>query len=95
MYGPEAALFSELFEPRFRYSGVSFVYKFSGIFASGLTPLILTWLLARGGGQPGLIIAYVGFTCVVSLFSMILMRRLRVSPSKAPNSRRRQRGQLR
>jgi MHS family shikimate/dehydroshikimate transporter-like MFS transporter len=75
MYGPEAALFSELFEPRFRYSGVSFVYQFSGIFASGLTPLILTWLLAKGGGQPGLIVAYVSFTCAVSLVAVILMRR--------------------
>lgn len=32
MYGPEASLFAELFDPRVRYSGVSFVYQFSGIF---------------------------------------------------------------
>jgi len=31
---------------RVRYSGVSFVYQTSGIFASGLTPIIATWLLA-------------------------------------------------
>jgi MHS family shikimate/dehydroshikimate transporter-like MFS transporter len=37
VYGPQAALFSELFDTRVRYTGISFVYQFSGIFASGLT----------------------------------------------------------
>lgn len=74
MYGPEASLFAELFDPRVRYSGVSFVYQFSGIFSSGLTPLILTYLLAKGGNQPGLIVVYVAFTCAISLLSVLLMR---------------------
>ena len=51
VYGPEAALFSELFDTRVRYTGISFVYQFSGIFASGLTPIIATALLPLGGGQ--------------------------------------------
>ncbi|MDQ6917336.1 MAG: MHS family MFS transporter, partial [Pseudomonadota bacterium] len=50
VYGPEAALFCELFDPRVRYTGISFVYQFSGIFASGITPIIATALLAQGGG---------------------------------------------
>ncbi len=49
-----------------RYSGISFVYQFSGIFASGITPLIATALLAQGGGQPWLICMYVMFAAVVS-----------------------------
>ena len=57
VYGPEAALFSELFDTRVRYTGISFVYQFSGIFASGLTPIIATALLPLGGGQPWLICA--------------------------------------
>ena len=55
VYGPEAALFSELFDTRVRYTGISFVYQFSGIFASGLTPIIATALLPAGGGRPWLI----------------------------------------
>jgi len=66
VYGPIAALFSELFETRVRYSGISFVYQFSGIFASGLTPIIATALLKEGGGQPWLIAAYM---LVVGLIS--------------------------
>ena len=59
VYGPEAALFSELFDTRVRYTGISFVYQFSGIFASGLTPIIATALLPLGGGQPWLICLYI------------------------------------
>jgi MHS family shikimate/dehydroshikimate transporter-like MFS transporter len=66
VYGPEAALFSELFETRVRYSGISFVYQFSGIFASGLTPIIATALLKQGDGQPWLI---AGYMLVVGMIS--------------------------
>ena len=61
VYGPEAALFCELFDAKVRYTGISFVYQFSGIFASGITPIIATALLKSGGGQPWLICLYVLF----------------------------------
>jgi MHS family metabolite:H+ symporter-like MFS transporter len=69
VYGPEAALFSELFDPRVRYTGISFVYQFSGIFASGITPIVAAWLVAKGGGEPWLLCAYVMFAGVVSAIS--------------------------
>lgn len=68
-YGPEAALFCDLFDTRVRYTGVSFVYQFSGIFASGLTPIIATGLLPLNGGQPWLICAYILFSALVSAYS--------------------------
>ena len=66
VYGPEAALFCDLFDARVRYSGISFVYQFSGIFASGITPIIATALLKTGGGEPWLICMYVLFAGLVS-----------------------------
>ncbi|MBR0565418.1 MHS family MFS transporter [Azoarcus sp. L1K30] len=69
IYGPEAALFAELFKPGIRYSGISFVYQFSGIFASGITPIIATYLLQKGNGDPWLICAYVAFAGLVSAMS--------------------------
>ena len=66
VYGPEAALFCELFDARVRYTGISFVYQFSGIFASGITPLVATGLLAKGNGAPWLICGYVLFAGIVS-----------------------------
>lgn len=74
-YGPEAALFSDLFEPRVRYTGVSFVYQFSGIFSSGITPLVATYLFVVGGHKPWLICAYVVFAALVSMISSILIAR--------------------
>lgn len=69
VYGPEAALFAELFAASHRYTGISFVYQFSGIFASGLTPLIATTLLQYNQGDPTLICAYVLFSGLVSALS--------------------------
>jgi len=65
-YGPEAALFCDLFPARVRYTGISFVYQFSGIFASGLTPIIATALWQIGGGSTNMIAAYVIFSGLVS-----------------------------
>ena len=67
-YGPEAALFADLFDARVRYTGISFVYQFSGIFASGLTPIAATYLLQAGGGKPWYLCFYVVFASVVSAF---------------------------
>ena len=68
-YGPEAGLFADLFDARVRYTGISFVYQFSGIFASGLTPIIATWLVAENGNQPWLLCAYAIFAALVSAAS--------------------------
>lgn len=73
VYGPEAALFSELFTTRVRYTGVSFVYQFSGIFASGLTPLIATSLLQKADGKPWLVCGYVFLVSLISVFAAFTM----------------------
>jgi MFS family permease len=65
-YGPESALFADLFDARVRYTGISFVYQFSGIFASGLTPIAATYLLQANGGKPWYLCGYVVFASVVS-----------------------------
>ncbi|GAB2892494.1 MFS transporter [Paralcaligenes ginsengisoli] len=75
IYGPEAALFCELFDTKVRYTGISFVYQFSGIFASGITPLIATALLKTNDGRPWHIVLYVIFSGVVSAYSAWLIGR--------------------
>ena len=75
VYGPEAALFCDLFDAKVRYSGISFVYQFSGIFASGITPIVATALLKSGGGEPWQICMYVVFAGVVSAASAALIGR--------------------
>jgi metabolite-proton symporter len=73
VYGPEAALFSELFDTRVRYSGASFVYQFSGIYASGLTPIVATALLSIGGNRPWLICGYILGVSLISAVSVLAM----------------------
>ena len=75
VYGPEAALFCDLFDAKVRYTGISFVYQFSGIFASGITPIIATALLKSGGGEPWLICWYVVFAGAVSALCAWLIGR--------------------
>jgi metabolite-proton symporter len=74
VYAPEAALFAELFPTRVRYTGISVVYQLSGIVASGLTPLILAYLLRSAGGGISLIIGYV---VVVSVISAVCTQAIR------------------
>ncbi|MBA1202824.1 MHS family MFS transporter [Pseudomonas capeferrum] len=68
IYGPEAAMFCELFDAKVRYTGISFVYQFSGIFASGLTPMIATALMRSSNGQPWTTCLYVLFAGAISAY---------------------------
>ncbi|HEV7980427.1 MFS transporter [Amycolatopsis sp.] len=75
MYGPQAAFYAELFPTNVRCTGISFVYQFSGIFASGMTPLILSYLVGRAGGGYGLVLAYVLAATVLSTICTLAIRR--------------------
>jgi MFS family permease len=72
--GTEASLFSEQFSTEIRYSGISLVYQVSGIFASGLTPLIASALIIYNGGQPWVLCAYVVLVSLISAVSVYFMR---------------------
>jgi metabolite-proton symporter len=60
MYGPQASFLSEMFSARVRYSGASLGYQLASIFAGGLSPLVATYLLAKGvaSGKAYTYIAY-------------------------------------
>jgi MFS family permease len=74
VYATESSLFATQFDARVRYSGVSFAYQFSGIFASGLTPIVATILLGYDGGKPWYIVAYMAAVGVISFVSVTAMR---------------------
>ncbi|OAH14032.1 MFS transporter [Streptomyces jeddahensis] len=68
-YGAQGTLFAALFATPVRYTGMSFVYQMSGIFASGITPLIMTALLAFGSGSPWWACSYLALTGLVSVWA--------------------------
>ena len=73
-YGAQGTLYSSLYPTATRYTGLSFVYQVSGIYASGVTPMILTALIAATGKTPWLACAYLVATAVISVVATALIR---------------------
>jgi MFS transporter, MHS family, shikimate and dehydroshikimate transport protein len=76
VYGPQAAMFCDLFDTRVRYTGVSLIYQIGAIFSVSLTPLAATALLQANGNQPWLIATYVSVAGIISAICVALMRRV-------------------
>lgn len=76
VYGPQAAMFCDLFDTRVRYTGVSLVYQIGAILSVSLTPLAATALLQANNNQPWLIAAYVAAAGVISAICASLMKRV-------------------
>jgi MFS family permease len=74
--GAESTLFAEIFPTRTRYTGMSLAFQGGGIYASGLTPLILTSLLALGGGAPWYAAGYLFVAALVSIWAALKARPL-------------------
>lgn len=84
VYGPLAAFWSELFDTRYRYSALSALYQLSGIVASGLTPLIATWLVELGDDSLWLVASYNVAVALLSLGCMALLPETRGRDLTAP-----------
>jgi hypothetical protein len=63
-----------LYPARIRYTGLSTVYQLSGVYASGLTPLILTALIGAADGSPWVACTYLVGTAVISIVATLLLR---------------------
>jgi MFS family permease len=73
-YGAQGTLYSALYPTATRYTGLSFVYQFSGVYASGVTPMILTALIAAAGGVPWLACGYLVATAAISVVATAKIR---------------------
>lgn len=76
VYGPQAAMFCDLFDTRVRYSGVSLVYQIGAILSVSLTPLAATALLQANDNQPWYIAGYVAAAGVISAICAAAMKRV-------------------
>lgn len=72
-YGAQGTLYAGLYPAEVRYTGLSFVYQVSGIYASGITPLIVTALIAAGGKTPWLACGYLVATAVISVVATLFV----------------------
>jgi MHS family shikimate/dehydroshikimate transporter-like MFS transporter len=73
MYGPQAALYSEMFPPEVRYSGASLGYQIGGMLG-GLVPLVASALLINYDNASWPMAALLAGIAVVSLASLLTIR---------------------
>lgn len=73
LYGPQAALVTEQFSARLRYTGSSLAYTLAGVVGGALAPLLFTALLAGFGTWVALAL-YLLVTAVATAVGVLLSR---------------------
>jgi MHS family shikimate/dehydroshikimate transporter-like MFS transporter len=80
-YSVEPAYFTELFEPKLRYSGASVGPQVAAVFAGGFAPLIATALIGPDFDRYWLVALYMIATSVITIVGALW------SPETAPRVR--------
>lgn len=72
-YGPQAALYAELFPAKIRYSGVSVGYALGAIIGGAFAPMIAQWIIGTYG-ESWRIGVYIMILTVISLIAVSTIR---------------------
>ncbi|MBT2508232.1 MHS family MFS transporter [Streptomyces sp. ISL-98] len=75
MYGPQAALFAELFTAEMRYTGASLGYQIAAVFGGGLAPFVMVLLLEVFGTSMAVSAYIVGLAVIALLSIRVLAKR--------------------
>lgn len=73
MYGPQAAMLTELFSAEVRYSGASLGYQLGAILGGALAPMVATALLATFGSAVWISV-YIAVACALTWVSVHALR---------------------
>jgi MFS family permease len=73
-YGPQSALYAEMFPASVRYSGVSIGYAFGSIIGGAFAPMI-SELILNATGKSWMIGVYIAALATVSLIAVIMVPR--------------------
>ncbi|MEV5439154.1 MFS transporter [Streptomyces sp. NPDC052682] len=86
MYGPQAALFAELFTPEMRYTGASLGYQIAAVCGGGLAPFLMVLLLEATGTSMA-VAGYIIALSVIALVSIkVLAGRARAQQRSTPGT---------
>ncbi|MFG2462855.1 MFS transporter [Streptomyces sp. NPDC048523] len=77
MYGPQAALFAELFTPEMRYTGASLGYQIAAVLGGGLAPFLMVLLLETTGTSMAVSGYIIGLSVIALLCIKVLAGRAR------------------
>ena len=80
MYGPQAALFSEMFPAHLRYSGASLGAQIANVIGAGFAPFVMVLLLQWTGSSLSVAV-YIAALAVVALISLAFIN---VTPEEVP-----------
>jgi len=72
MYGPQAALFAELFPVKLRYSGASLGYQLGSVVGGGFAPIIATALYEHFKTSLSIGL-YMAATCAVTFACTLIL----------------------
>ncbi|WP_328402397.1 MHS family MFS transporter [Streptomyces sp. NBC_00390] len=72
MYGPQAALFAELFTAEMRYTGASLGYQIAAVLGGGLAPFVMVLLLEATGTSMS-VAGYIIGLAVIALISIKIL----------------------
>ena len=75
VFGPEAALFSDLFPPDVRYTGISIVYQFPGFLVAGIVPGLCTLFMKWNDGDPLYVCLFTLLAGLTSAASAFIIQR--------------------
>jgi MFS transporter, MHS family, shikimate and dehydroshikimate transport protein len=79
MFGPQAALFAEMFPADVRYSGASLGFQLASVFAGGLAPIVMTTLIAATGVSWSVSLYIVGMAAVTWFAVFTIRERFRTN----------------
>ncbi|MFG2555125.1 MFS transporter [Streptomyces sp. NPDC048581] len=77
MYGPQAALFAELFTPEMRYTGASLGYQIAAVLGGGLAPFVMVLLLEATRTSMAVSGYIIGLSVIALLSIKVLANRAR------------------
>ncbi|MFC0107611.1 MFS transporter [Kibdelosporangium aridum] len=69
MYGPQAALFAEMFPAHLRYSGASLGYQIANVIGGGFAPFVMVLLLESTGSSLSVAV-YIAVLAVIALVAL-------------------------
>ena len=75
VFGPEAALFSDLFPAEVRYTGISICYQFPGFLVAGIVPGLCTYFMKVADGDPVYVCLYTMLAATTSAVSAFIVQK--------------------
>ena len=83
IFGPEAAVFADLFPADVRYTGISICYQFPGFLVAGIVPGLCTYFMGITGGDPIYVCLYTMVACFTSaLAGFVIQKRHNAAVAK-------------